>query len=144
MPPVPIGTHAPPGPPACKGGPLLAGGPTWQNALLDPGRDDLLDRNQLPLKVETFGECGGSCSKQTLVITTPCRSTKMRSALSALGPLLAEINRTIDSLARRSLSRAGLFGTLAQAVIVRMKRFVSEETFAGKKIKFPSSVAAGA
>ena len=86
-----------------------------QNAWLEPGRDDLLNRNQLPLNTDTFGRRGGSCSKQTLVITTPCSSPNTRSALSALGPPLVEMNCAIDSPSRCPASRAGLFGALAQS-----------------------------
>ena len=111
MPPAPIGTHTPPRPPAGMRRPLGV----LQNAWLEPDRDDLLNRNQLPLNTGTFGRRGGSCSKQTLVITTPCSSPNTRSALSALGPPLVEMNCAIDSPSRCPAFRAGLFGALAQA-----------------------------
>ena len=123
MPPAPIGTHTPPRPPAGIIGTHTPPRPpagmrrplgVLQNAWLEPGRDDLLNRNQLPLNTDTFGRRGGSCSKQTLVITTPCSSPNTRSALSALGPPLVEMNCAIDSPSRCPASRAGLFGALAQ------------------------------
>ena len=111
MPPAPSGTHTPPRPPAGIRRPLGV----LQNAWLEPGRNDRLNRNQLPLNTDTFGRRGGSCSKQTLVITTPCSSPNTRSALSALGPPLVEMKCAIDSPSRCPASRAGLFGAMAQA-----------------------------
>ena len=116
MPPAPIGTHTPPRPPAGMRRPLGV----LQNAWLEPDRDDLLNRNQLPLNTGTFGRRGGSCSKQTLVITTPCSSPNTRSALSALGPPLVEMNCAIDSPSRCPAFRAGLLGALAQAAFAML------------------------
>jgi hypothetical protein len=118
MPPAPSGTHTPPRPPAGIRRPLGV----LQNAWLEPGRDDRLNRNQLPLNTDTFGRRGGSCSKQTLVITTPCSSPNTRSALSALGPPLVEMKCAIDSPSRCPASRAGLFGALAQAAFAMRRQ----------------------